>query len=152
MSVPNDLDLSDRPAALQQLGVGAAANSRLLTIAKDHIGSERETVLLASTRAWPLLEARMADVARGPEGEQGLREKLKAGLLDNTAWQQGPPGELAGRMVGATLRALTDHPARRPCSRGPPGLGRRRAPPPHPGGHRREGSRSRARALRPCPA
>ncbi|MFC9587863.1 hypothetical protein ACFVJ8_34240 [Streptomyces yangpuensis] len=52
----------------------------------------------------------MAAVAGGPEGEQGLRDRLKAGLLDDTAWQQGPPGELAGRMVGATLRALAAPP------------------------------------------
>lgn len=69
-AVPNGLDLSDRPTALQQLGVGAAANSRLVTITQDYIGSEREAALLASTRAWPLLTARMADVARGPEREQ----------------------------------------------------------------------------------
>ncbi|RSS62735.1 hypothetical protein EF912_04795 [Streptomyces sp. WAC07061] len=69
LAVPNDLDLSDRPAALEQLGVSAAANSRLVTITKDCTGSERETALLVATRAWPLLAARMADIARGPEGE-----------------------------------------------------------------------------------
>ncbi|GHE46465.1 hypothetical protein CP980_34970 [Streptomyces vinaceus] len=110
LSVPNDLDLSDRSAALEQLGVGTAANSRLVNIARDYIGSERETALLVSTRAWPLLAARMAGIARGPEGEQGLRGRLKAGLMDDGAWGQGPPGELAGRMVGATLRALTTPP------------------------------------------
>ncbi|ROQ93622.1 hypothetical protein EDE04_0003 [Streptomyces sp. 2132.2] len=65
---------------------------------------------MVSTRAWPLLAARMAGVARGPEGEQGLRARLKAGLMDNGAWEQGPPGELAGRMVGQVLRALTTPP------------------------------------------
>ncbi|MFD0374609.1 hypothetical protein [Streptomyces sp. NPDC127112] len=110
LAVPNDLDLADRSAALERLGVGAAANSRLVTITQEHIGSERETALLVATRAWPLLAARMADVARGPEGEAGLRERLKAGLVDNTTWQQGPPGELAGRRVGQVLRALTTPP------------------------------------------
>ncbi|GLX19456.1 hypothetical protein [Streptomyces lavendulae] len=81
-----------------------------MTIAKDCIASERETALLVATRAWPLLAARTAGVARGPEGEQGLRARLKAGLMDNGAWEQGPPGELAGRLVGATLRALTAPP------------------------------------------
>ncbi|MFE2322752.1 hypothetical protein ACFXD5_02255 [Streptomyces sp. NPDC059385] len=52
----------------------------------------------------------MAGVARGPEGEQGLRDRLKAGLGDITAWEQGPPGELGGRMVGQVLRALTAPP------------------------------------------
>ncbi|MFD7555498.1 hypothetical protein ACFV9E_13320 [Streptomyces sp. NPDC059835] len=102
--------MSDRPAALGQLGVGTAANSQLVSLVRDCIGSEWESALLVSTRAWPLLAARMAGVARGPEGEQGLRDRLKAGLGDSTAWQQGSPGELAGRMVGATLRALTAPP------------------------------------------
>ncbi|MFJ3914462.1 hypothetical protein [Streptomyces vinaceus] len=110
LKVPNDLDLSDREAVLEQLDVTAAVNSRLVGIVKDYVGSERETALLVSTRAWPLLAARMAGVARGPEGEQGLRVRLKAGLGDNGAWEQGPPGELAGRMVGQVLRALTTPP------------------------------------------
>ncbi|MCX4546954.1 hypothetical protein [Streptomyces sp. NBC_01565] len=82
LDVPNDLDLSDRQAVLEQLDVGAAANSRLVTITRDYIGSDRETALLVSTRAWPLLAAR---IARGPEGEQGLRDRLMAGLMDNRA-------------------------------------------------------------------
>ncbi|MFI1155077.1 hypothetical protein [Streptomyces sp. NPDC020817] len=110
LKVPNDLDLSDRAAALEQLDVTAAVNSRLVNMVKDYVGSERETALLVATRAWPLLAARMAGVARGPEGEQGLRARLKAGLGDDPAWEQGPPGELEGRMVGATLRALTAPP------------------------------------------
>ncbi|MEV0993051.1 hypothetical protein [Streptomyces sp. NPDC049949] len=110
LKVPNDLDLSDRAAVLERLDVSAAANSRLVGIVKDYVGSERETALLVSTRAWPLLAARMAGVARGPEGEAGLRARLKAALVDNSAWEQGPPGELAGRMVGQVLRALTTPP------------------------------------------
>ncbi|MFF4583742.1 hypothetical protein ACFY15_36140 [Streptomyces sp. NPDC001373] len=35
LSVPNDLDLSDRPAALGRLGVGEAEASRLATLTKD---------------------------------------------------------------------------------------------------------------------
>ncbi|WP_284581620.1 hypothetical protein [Streptomyces sp. 2P-4] len=30
--------------------------------------------------------------------------------MDNPAWEQGPLGELAGRMVGQVLRALTTPP------------------------------------------
>ncbi|MCC0100739.1 hypothetical protein K7B10_39520, partial [Streptomyces flavotricini] len=110
LKVPNNLDLSDRAAALEQLGVGAAVNSRLVNMVKDYVGSERETALLVATRAWPLLAARMAGVARSPEGETGLRARLKAGLGDDPAWEQGPPGEFAGRMVGQVLRALTTPP------------------------------------------
>ncbi|MFI1155060.1 hypothetical protein [Streptomyces sp. NPDC020817] len=109
-TVPGYLLLSDQAAVLEQLDVSAAANSRLVGIVKDYVGSERETALLVSTRAWPLLAARVAGVARGPEGEQGLRARLKVALVDNSAWEQGPPGELAGRMVGQVLRALTTPP------------------------------------------
>ncbi|MFJ3882435.1 hypothetical protein ACIPW5_33950 [Streptomyces sp. NPDC090077] len=52
----------------------------------------------------------MAGIARGREGEQGLRARLEAALMDNGAWEQGSPGELAGRMVITTLRALTAPP------------------------------------------
>ncbi|MEU6299267.1 hypothetical protein [Streptomyces erythrochromogenes] len=96
MSVPNELDLSDRLAALEQLDVSPAANSRLVNITKDYIGSDRETALMVFTRAWPLLAARMAGIARGPEGEQVLRARLKAGLGGNGAWAQGPPGGSVG--------------------------------------------------------
>ncbi|MGW7103260.1 hypothetical protein [Streptomyces sp. NPDC054838] len=47
----------------------------------------------------------MADVARGPEGEQWLRDRLKAGLTDRTARQQGPPGELAGGVSATAARS-----------------------------------------------
>ncbi|MGW4510215.1 hypothetical protein ACWENO_36825 [Streptomyces sp. NPDC004436] len=89
LTVPNDLDLSDRPAALEQLGVSGAVNSRLVSLTQDCIGSERETALLVATRAWPFLAARMADIARGPEGEQGLWDRLKAALGTT------PPGSRA---------------------------------------------------------
>ncbi|MGW4510218.1 hypothetical protein ACWENO_36840 [Streptomyces sp. NPDC004436] len=110
LTVPNDLDLSDRPAALEQLGVSGAANSRLVSLTKEYVTSERDTALLVATRAWPLLAARMADIARGPEGEQGLRDRLKAGLRDNTAWRQGPSSNLTGRLVTAALTCLTTPP------------------------------------------
>ncbi|MFD5620962.1 hypothetical protein [Streptomyces yangpuensis] len=57
LTVPNDLDLSDRPAALEQLGVSGAANSRLVSIAKDCIGSERETALLVAPGPDPVASA-----------------------------------------------------------------------------------------------
>ncbi|MFE5766129.1 hypothetical protein ACFQ7H_31870, partial [Streptomyces sp. NPDC056492] len=52
LKVPNDLDLSDRAAVLEQLDVTVAANSRLVGIVKDYVGSEGETALLVATRAW----------------------------------------------------------------------------------------------------
>ncbi|MFJ3928540.1 hypothetical protein [Streptomyces sp. NPDC090022] len=110
LQVPNDLNLSDRATALGQLGVSEAANSQLVSIVKDCVGSERESGLLVNAQQWPLLAARMANIARGPEGEQGLRSRMWAGLTENTDWHMGPPGELAGRLVGSTLRALTNPP------------------------------------------
>ncbi|KJY26243.1 hypothetical protein VR46_40385, partial [Streptomyces sp. NRRL S-444] len=104
--------------ALAQLGVGEAENARLVTVVRDCIGSDRETGLLVSTPAWPLLAARMSGIAHGFWGEQGLRGRLKAGLTDNTDWQIGPPSELAGRLVGSTLRALTTMPGT-PVADGP---------------------------------
>lgn len=61
LTVPNGLDLSDLPAALEQLGVSGAANSQLVTIAKDYIGLRAgETAVLVATWVWLLLAARMA--------------------------------------------------------------------------------------------
>lgn len=110
LDVPNDLYLSNRPVALTRLGVDYAANSRLVSLVQDAVAMEHEAGLLIGARDWPLLAARMVSTARGPEGEQGLRDRLRAGLGDNTAWKQGPPAELAQRMVGATLTALTTPP------------------------------------------
>ncbi|WP_251056833.1 hypothetical protein [Streptomyces sp. ISL-94] len=81
LAVPNDLNLSGRREALAQLGFGEAASNRLVSVARDYTGSERETGLLVSARQWPLPAVGMANVACGPEGEQGLRERLKAGLI-----------------------------------------------------------------------
>lgn len=79
LSDPNDLDLSDRPAALGRLGVSAAANSRLATIVKDYIGSDRETALLVATRAWPLdqLAVQRGRVRQlcGPSHDLGKRRR-----------------------------------------------------------------------------
>ncbi|MGW3661081.1 hypothetical protein ACWD6R_38005 [Streptomyces sp. NPDC005151] len=108
LAVPNDLDLADRATALGQLNVDPAANSRLVSLMNTHLG-EREAGLLVGARSWPLHAARMATIARGPDGEPGLRDRLKA-LTDNPTWQQGPASELAGRLVGATLNALTAPP------------------------------------------
>ncbi|MFI8007870.1 hypothetical protein [Streptomyces sp. NPDC086010] len=41
-----------------------------------------------------------------PHGEADLRTRLKT-LTDDPAWKQGPASELTGRLVAATLTALT---------------------------------------------
>ncbi|MFJ8212047.1 hypothetical protein [Streptomyces sp. NPDC096033] len=53
LTVPNDLDLTDRAAALERLGVDAAANRRLVTIPPSTSAPNGETALPVATRAWP---------------------------------------------------------------------------------------------------
>ncbi|MFD0375796.1 hypothetical protein [Streptomyces sp. NPDC127112] len=77
---------------------------------KESVGSEPASALLVFTRAWPLLAGRMADVARGPEGKRGLRDRLKAALVDNSAWRQGSSADFTGRArVPAAGRARPEH-------------------------------------------
>ncbi|MEU6215450.1 hypothetical protein ABZ891_36845, partial [Streptomyces sp. NPDC047023] len=52
-TVPNDLDPSDRPAALEQLGVSGAANSRLVSLTQEYVTSERDTALLSAPGPGP---------------------------------------------------------------------------------------------------
>ncbi|MEV0874751.1 hypothetical protein AB0I86_26750 [Streptomyces sp. NPDC049950] len=115
--LPEVLHLSERETAMGQLGIRPSQNAQLVSLVKETIGSDREAGLLVSARAWPLLAARMICTARGPEdgpglspqGEAGLRARLNA-LADNSAWKQGPASELTGRLVAATLTALTARP------------------------------------------
>ncbi|WP_299542450.1 hypothetical protein [uncultured Streptomyces sp.] len=44
-----------------------------------------------------------------PDGEQDLRARLKT-LADHPAWKQGPASGLTGRLLAATLTALTTPP------------------------------------------
>ncbi|MEU6215860.1 hypothetical protein ABZ891_38970, partial [Streptomyces sp. NPDC047023] len=58
-TVPNDLDPSDRPAALEQLGVSGAANSRLVSLTQEYVTSARNTPLAGGARPsprWPCFE------------------------------------------------------------------------------------------------
>ncbi|MGW1469010.1 hypothetical protein ACWCPT_32280 [Streptomyces sp. NPDC002308] len=108
LTVPHDLDLSDRAKALGQLDVRPAESSRFVTVLQDVLGSGKETSLLVSARPWPLLALRMKTLADGPEGEPGLRLRL-AGLKD-VLGRPGPSSQLAERLVAATLHTLTAPP------------------------------------------
>ncbi|MFE7095886.1 hypothetical protein [Streptomyces erythrochromogenes] len=81
----------------------ATAARRLVTFTQEFVFSERVTVLLLATRAWPLLAVCVADVARDPEEEQGLRDRLRAGVRDNPGWRQGSSSNFTGGLVAATL-------------------------------------------------
>ncbi|MFC8704914.1 hypothetical protein ACFUIV_22385 [Streptomyces anulatus] len=126
LPLPEVLYLSDRETALGQLDIRPSENAHLVSLVKEAIGSDRETSLLVSARAWPLLACRMARTARGPEGGPGLsphgeadlRTRLKT-LADDPAWKQGPASKLTGRLVAATLTALNTPPGT-PGPTGPP--------------------------------
>ncbi|MEV0992615.1 hypothetical protein [Streptomyces sp. NPDC049949] len=118
MNVPNDLDLSDRATALEQLYVSAAVNSRLVNFTKDYIGSERETAPLVSTRAWPLLAARMAGIARGagrspdrtgagrPATERTPMSRTRCGGAHRRCPASAPPSGVHRPGVDATVLGI----------------------------------------------
>ncbi|MEU7606917.1 hypothetical protein [Streptomyces sp. NPDC041003] len=58
MTVPRDLDLANRPRALEQLRVQSAAHSQMVAMVRGVL-PEREAGLLIGSRQWPLLAARM---------------------------------------------------------------------------------------------
>ncbi|MFE4210757.1 hypothetical protein ACFRSX_29445 [Streptomyces goshikiensis] len=61
LSVPRDLDLSDRTKALEQLGVNRLAHATIVGVVKDAL-PETQVGLLVGSRQWPLLEARMDQI------------------------------------------------------------------------------------------
>ncbi|MFD6534753.1 hypothetical protein ACFWEE_32560, partial [Streptomyces sp. NPDC060184] len=73
LTVPHNLDLSDRAKALSQLDVRPAENSRFVAVLQDVLGTE--TGLFVSARPWLLLALRMKTVVEGPDGERGLRAR-----------------------------------------------------------------------------
>ncbi|MEV6581203.1 hypothetical protein AB0M92_23885 [Streptomyces sp. NPDC051582] len=59
----------------------------------------------AAAAGVPAARTAPAPAAPGPAPAQ-----VKAALMDNGDWEQGAPGDLASRMAGATVRALTTPP------------------------------------------
>ncbi|MFJ2575134.1 hypothetical protein ACIOYT_32555 [Streptomyces halstedii] len=97
LTVPHDLDFSDRAKALNQLDVRPAENNRLVTLLQDALGPGKETSLLVSARRWPLLALRMKTLMDGPDGEPGLRLRL-GGLKDTLrARPRGSPSAWSAR-------------------------------------------------------
>jgi len=102
LNLPRDLDLSDRQRAFTQLAVSEGEHRRYAQLVWEAMpGHEREANLLPSTRQWPLLVARMAQMER--EGKP-LREHL-ARLAKDTSWKEGP-GTIGSRLVQAAGDAL----------------------------------------------
>ncbi|MEU9755271.1 hypothetical protein AB0D90_19365 [Streptomyces althioticus] len=111
LDLPRDLDLSDRERALTQLAISPQENQRYIRWAREAmLGNVREAELLVTSRQWPLLARRMAQMET--DGEP-VRERL-ARLAEDTFWQAGPDSQLATRLVQAASDALC-----RPASEAP---------------------------------
>ncbi|MCT9144054.1 hypothetical protein [Streptomyces violarus] len=104
LDLPRDLDLSDRERALAQLAISPQRdNERYIRWVREAMpGLEREADLLVSSRQWPLVACRMAQMET--EGKP-VREHL-ARLAKDTSWQERPASQLGKRLVLAAGDAL----------------------------------------------
>ncbi|MFJ3833746.1 hypothetical protein ACIPWI_38260 [Streptomyces sp. NPDC090046] len=112
LTVPRDLDLGDRARALKQLKVHPATNSQMVSLVRD-ILPEREAGLLVGSRQWPLLAARMQNI-RESDSTHTVAQHLNR-LTADTSWKQATGTALVGRLVDATLHALTTPLTARPA-------------------------------------
>ncbi|MGV9277730.1 hypothetical protein [Streptomyces griseosporeus] len=103
LDLPRDLDLSNRERAFAQLAISPQDNERYARWVREAMpGFEREAGLLVSSRQWPLLAARMAQMETDGKA---VREHL-ARLAGDTSWQEGPAAQLGKRLVQAAGDAL----------------------------------------------
>ncbi|MFE4581190.1 hypothetical protein [Streptomyces chartreusis] len=103
LSIPPDLDLSDRERALMQLAISPRENERYARWVQESMpGREREAGLLLTHKQWPLVAARMAQMES--EGKP-VREHLVR-LGKDVSWEQGPGPQLGSRLVQAANDAL----------------------------------------------
>jgi hypothetical protein len=103
LDIPKDLDLADRPRALQQLAISPLENERYTRWVREAMpGRGREADLLVAAKQWPLLAARMAQMEN--EGKP-VKEHL-ARLMADTAWEEGSGPQLGSRLVQAANDAL----------------------------------------------
>ncbi|MFG2623002.1 hypothetical protein ACGFXC_35865 [Streptomyces sp. NPDC048507] len=113
LDVPRDLDLADRKKALEQLGVNLLGHATIVGLVKDVL-PETQAGLLVASRPWPLLAARMNQIRE--QGGPALLAAHLARLTTDTgkegAWKgSGGGSAAAGRLVDATLNALTTPPS-----------------------------------------
>ncbi|MFE7212490.1 hypothetical protein ACFU93_21350 [Streptomyces sp. NPDC057611] len=103
LSIPPDLDLSDRERALKQLAISPQEHERYARWVQEAMpGREREAGLLLAHRQWPLVALRMAKME--DEGKP-VREHLVR-LGKDVSWEQGPGPQLGSRLVQAANDAL----------------------------------------------
>ncbi|NEA07078.1 hypothetical protein G3I27_02445 [Streptomyces sp. SID10692] len=107
ITIPSDLDLSDRTRALDQLGIHQAARTHYADRIRAHLPPQEADVPLNS-RLWPLLAARMRRI--DSEHPTDIGPCLARLSPDDASWRTGPPAELTKRLVIATHYALTTPP------------------------------------------
>ncbi|MDP9947251.1 MULTISPECIES: hypothetical protein [Streptomyces] len=107
ITIPSDLDLSDRTRALDQLSIHQAARTHYADQIRAHLPPQEADVLLNS-RLWPLLAARMRRI--DSERPTDIGPCLARLSPDDASWRTGPPAELTKRLVIATHHALTTPP------------------------------------------
>ncbi|MFI5642649.1 hypothetical protein ACIA8H_35330 [Streptomyces goshikiensis] len=116
LEVPRDLDLSDRAKALEQLGVNPLAHATIVGLVKDVL-PETQVGILAGSRPWPLLAARMNQIR--DQGGPALLGAHLARLKDDTFFKEASGSAAVGRLVDATLHALTTPPSEPPAPASP---------------------------------
>ncbi|MFK0150363.1 hypothetical protein ACIQUZ_35325 [Streptomyces griseus] len=114
LTIPRDLDLSDRARALEQLGVTPSAHRTLVTRVKEAL-PQRDAALLVSSRQWPVLAHRMHHMT---QEEAPLAAHLARIAPDTASWRTGPPSGITARLLLAAHHALTT-PLDQPLPTGP---------------------------------
>ncbi len=89
-----------------------AAHSQMVSLVMD-ILPEREAGLLVGSRQWPLPAARMQNI-RESDSTHTVAQHLNR-LTADTSWKQATGTALMGRLVDATLHALTTPLTARPA-------------------------------------
>ncbi|MFG2884874.1 hypothetical protein ACGFYV_21730 [Streptomyces sp. NPDC048297] len=103
LSLPPDLDLSNRERAFRQLALKTRDNERYVGWVHEAMPRrERDAAVLVNHRQWPLLAAQMAQME---SEDKPVREHL-ARLTQELSWEKGPGPQLGSRLVQATNAAL----------------------------------------------
>ncbi|MGW9441270.1 hypothetical protein [Streptomyces sp. NPDC055607] len=118
LDLPRDLDLDDREHALRvQLSISPQENARYVKLLTEALpGHEREAGLAVASKQWPLIAARMAHMEKLEREKRGrpIAEHL-AGLMTDTAWQQGATSEVGFRVLQAASHVLRHEPGKAPA-------------------------------------
>ncbi|MEU7738741.1 hypothetical protein AB0B51_37970, partial [Streptomyces griseus] len=114
LTIPRDLDLTNRARALEQLGVTLSAHRAQVSQVKE-VRPQRDAALLVSSCQWPVRAHRMHHTTQ--EGAP-LAAHLARIAPDTASWRTGPPSGIAARLLLAAHHALTT-PLDQPLPTGP---------------------------------